>query len=125
MRVKNDVRKAQIRYSEFFKKEVIRELETSEKTFESMRRKYGIRGKSTLQKWACQYGRGDLGKIIRVEKPKEINERQEMKRRIKVLETALADAHLDLIIERATTKEACRQAGIEDVDAFKKKVAGR
>lgn len=92
--------------------------------FERMRKKYGIRGRSTVQKWARQYGRGNLGKIIRVEYPKEINEREEMKRRIKALEKALADAHLELAIERACVRAACQRAGIEDVAAFKKKRVG-
>jgi hypothetical protein len=60
-----------------------------------------------------------------VEKPKEVNERQEMKRRIKALEKALADAHLDLAIERATTRIACERAGIKDIAEFKKKAAGK
>ena len=47
-----------------------------------------------------------------------------MKRRIKALETALAVAHLDLVIERAYTKLACERAGIEDVGEFKKNLLG-
>ncbi len=90
-----------------------------------MRRKYGIKGTGTVQKWARKYGRGDLGKVIRVETPKEFNERDQMKKRIKALEKALADAHIDLAIERATIQVACERAGIKDVAEFKKKVAGK
>jgi transposase-like protein len=104
---------------------VVRELEDEGKPFEAVRRKYGIGGASSLQKWARKYGRGDLGKVIRVEKPNEVNQREQMKRRIKALETALADAHLDLVIERAYTKIACERAGIEDVGEFKKKAVGK
>jgi len=103
---------------------VVRELEGGEMPFDRIRRKYGIKGSSTVQKWARKYSRGDLGKIIRVEKPNEISERDEMKRRIKALEKALADAHLDLAIERATTRLACKRAGIVDVAGFKKKANG-
>jgi len=92
--------------------------------FEKLRRKYGIKSTATLPSWARKYGQGDIGKMIRVEKPKEINEREQMKRRIKALETALADAHLDLAIERATTRLACERAGISDVEEFKKKAVG-
>jgi transposase len=124
MRRKYDVRRLEVRYSESFKMSVVKELERGEMTFDSVRRKYGIKGKVTIQRWARKYGQGDLGKIIRVEKPKEIDEREQMKRRIKALETALADAHLDLAIERATTRLACERAGIADVAEFKKKARG-
>jgi transposase-like protein len=104
---------------------VVKELEESDLSFEALRRKYGIRGSSTVQKWARRYGQGQVGRIIRVEKPKEVNERLEMKRRIQALEKALADAQIELAVERATTRVACRRAGIEDVAEFKKKVAGK
>ena len=118
-------RKPEIRYSEAFKMAVVRELEEAGKPFAAVRRKYGIGGAYTLQRWAQKYGHSDLGKVIRVEKPHEINEREQMKRRIKALETALADAHLDLALERAYTRIACERAGIEDVGEFKKKAAGK
>ena len=103
---------------------VVKELEDEGQPFEVVRRKYGIGGAATLQRWARKYGRGDLGKVIRVEKPNEVDERAQMKRRIKALETALAVAHLDLVIERAYTKLACERAGIEDVGEFKKNLLG-
>jgi transposase-like protein len=104
---------------------LVRELEEEGQPFDRVRRKYGIGGAGLLQQWARKYGCGDLGKVIRVEKPKEVDERGQMKRRIKALETALADAHLDLVIERAYTQIACERAGIADVGAFKKKAAGK
>ena len=119
------VRRAGIRYSEAFKMTLVRELEEGGQPFETVRRKYGIGGAGMLQQWARKYGRGDLGKVIRVEKPNEVNERAQMQRRIKALETALADAHLDLVIERAYTKIACERAGVADVGEFKKKAAGQ
>ena len=124
MRQKSGVRRQGITYSESFKMAVVRELEGGEMPFDRIRRKYGIKGTNTVQKWARKYGRGDLGKIIRVETPKEINERDQMKRRIKALEKALADAHVDLAIERATARVACERAGIKDLAEFKKKALG-
>jgi transposase-like protein len=121
MEQNNGERKPGIRYSEAFKMALVRELEEGGQPFDTVRRKYGVGGAGILQKWARKYGRGDLGKVIRVEKPNEVDERDQMKRRIKALETALADAHLDLVIERAYTKIACERAGIEDVGEFKKK----
>jgi len=124
MRRKSGVRRQGITYSEAFKITVVRELEDSDTSFEAIRRKYGIRGCGAVQRWARKYGRGDIGKIIRVETPKEINEREEMKRRIKALEKALADAHVDLAIEKACSKILGKRAGIEDLAEFKKKWVG-
>ena len=113
-----------IRYSEAFKMAVVRELESQDLPFEEMRRKYGIRGSVTVQKWACKYGNGTRGKIIRVEKPEEINELERLRRRVRQLESALADANIDAALERAFTELACERAGV-DVEEFKKKAAGK
>lgn len=114
-----------IRYSEAFKMEVVRELEENDLPFEQVQRKYGIRGQGTVQGWARKYGNGSRGKVIRVQKPEEIDELKRAKDRIRRLETALADANVDLAIERAYTRIACERAGIKDVEEFKKKAAGQ
>jgi hypothetical protein len=66
-----------------------------------------------------------MGKVIRVEKPKEIRETQELRKRVRELEKALADAHLEHRFDEAYLRIACRAAGIEDVGEFKKKHAGK
>jgi transposase-like protein len=114
-----------IRYSEAFKREVVRALESQELTFEAARQKYGIRGRGTVQAWVRAYGNGSRGKVIRVEKPEEINELQRLKERVRRLESALADANIDLALERAYVQMACQRAGIQDVEAFKKKNGGK
>jgi hypothetical protein len=43
---------------------------------------------------------------------------------VRELEKALCDAHLDLRLERSWTEIACEMAGVDDVEAFKKKRAG-
>jgi len=113
-----------IRYSEAFKMSVVRELEAQDLPFEQVRRKYGILGKSTVDRWVHKYGNGSRGKRIRVEKPEEINELKRLKERVRRLESALADANIDLALERAYTELACERAGLE-VEEFKKKAAGR
>lgn len=113
-----------IRYSEAFKMAVVREVEEQDLPFEQARRKYGIRGCFTVQAWVHKYGNGSRGKRIRVEKPEEINELKRLKERVRRLESALADANIDLALERAYTELACERAGME-VEEFKKKAAGR
>ena len=124
MKRKYDVERAAIRYSEAFKLEVVRELERDGLPFEHARRKYGIGGSWTVQKWVHQYGNGTRGKVIRVEKPEEINETEQLKRRVRALERALADTNIDLALERQYTRLACERAGIKDVAEFKKKASG-
>ena len=117
--------KPAIRYSEGFKIEVVRELEREDLPYGQLQRKYGIRGDNTVQRWVRKYGNGSRGKVIRVERPEEINELQALKRRVKQLEKLLVDRNLDLALERASTHMACEAAGIKDVEAFKKKVAAQ
>src|SRR5262245_21991011 len=114
---------AGIRYSEAFKMAVVREVEEQDLPFEHVRRKYGIRGGGTVLAWVRQYGNGSRGARIVVEKPEEINELKHLKERVRRLESALADANIDLALERAYTELACERAGM-DVKEFKKKAAG-
>jgi transposase-like protein len=105
--------------------EIVRELESKDLSFAHIQRKYGIKGCDTVQRWAQQYGNGTRGKVIRVEKPSEQNELKRLRERMRRVETALADANVDLALERAYTRLACARAGIQDVDEFKKKAHGQ
>ncbi len=113
-----------IRYSDAFKMAVVREVEQQDLPFEQVRRKYGIRSLATVPAWVRKYGNGSRGIRVRVEKPEEINELKRLKERVRRLEGALADANIDLVLERAYTKIACERAGIKDVEGFKKKHRG-
>jgi transposase len=103
---------------------VVRELETSGLAFSALAAKYGIKGTATVQRWVRKYGNGTRGKVIRVEKPEEIDQTQKLKERVRVLERTVGSLHVELALERAYTEIACERAGIEDVAAFKKKAAG-
>jgi len=113
-----------IRYSEAFKMALVREVEEQDLPFEQVRRKYGVLGSYTVQKWVRKYGNGTRGKRIRVEKPEEIDELKRLKERVRRLESALADANIDLALERAYTELACERAGLK-VEEFKKKATGK
>jgi transposase len=116
--------RAAIRYSEAFKTSVVRELETSGLAFNALARKYGIQGTATVQRWVRKYGNGTRGKVIRVEKPEEIDQTKKLQERVRVLERVVGSLHVELALERAYTNLACERAGIGDVPAFKKKAAG-
>ena len=52
-------------------------------------------------------------------------ELKRLKERVKRLETALADANIELALERAYVQIACERSGIKDVEEFKKNNAGK
>ena len=62
-----------IRYSNAFKMQAVREVETGETSAEAVQRKHSIKGKGTVIRWVRQYGSGKYG-LIRVEKADEDNE---------------------------------------------------
>lgn len=113
-----------IRYSVAFKMAVVRELEENNLPFSEAQKKYGIKSDATVPTWVRKYGNGTRGKVVRVEKPEEIDELARLKKRVRLLEVALADSNLDLALERAYTRLACERAGIGDVAEFKKKADG-
>ena len=113
-----------IRYSEAFKMGLVREIEQRDLPLDEVRCRFGIKGKTTVLKWVRKYGNGSRGKRIRVERPEEISELKRLKERVRRLESALADANIDVALERAYTQLACERAGV-DVEAFKKKAAGQ
>lgn len=120
-------RKDVIRYSESFKLQVIRELEEGRHaSVNAAMEAYGIRGAGTVYHWIRAYGRDQLTKrVIHVQTTEERDELKRLKARVRELERALSDTTLDLLLEREYAKIACRQAGIDDVEAFKKKVSGK
>ena len=125
MKTKTGARRVEIRYSEAFKMEVVRELEAGGLAFDDLAMKYGIKGKTTVSRWVRQYGNGTRGKVLRVERPGEINELKRLKARVRLLEASLADANIEAALERAYTRLACQRAGITDVAEFKKKAGGQ
>jgi transposase len=115
-----------IRYSEAFKLQVIREMEEGKHgSCGAAREAYGIGGADTVQRWVRQYGKTHLTrKVMRVETTEERNELRKLKARVRELERALVDAHLDLRLGKAWLELACEAGGIDDVEAFKKNILG-
>ena len=113
-----------IRYSEAFKQQVISELESGKfSSISEANRVYGIRGAETVTQWLRKYGREDLlPKKVKIETMKERDELKEARKRIRELEAALADAHIDHSLGDSYLKIACERLGM-DVSDFKKKNA--
>ena len=112
------------RYSEAFKLRLVEDVAAGKYASlnEAMRRN-GIREGSTLAKWMRKYGREDiLPRKIKVETVKEIDEMKAARSRIRELEAALADAHMDYCLESAFLEIACGKLGTTAEELKKKNV---
>ena len=110
------------RYSEAFKRQVVEELEQGKFTsaFDAQQ-SYEILGDRTVSRWMKKYGRDNLfPKLVRIETMKEKDRVKEARMRIRNLETALSDAHIDNCLEHAFLEIACERLGIS-LEEFKKK----
>jgi len=118
------MKKETIRYSEGFKRQLVKEFEEGKfPSIEQARKAYQIKGSRTIQRWIGQYGNPAIQpRILRIETMKEKNEIQEARKRIRELEAALSDAHIDHTLGEAYLEVACERMG-EDAADFKKKNA--
>jgi transposase-like protein len=116
-----------IRYSESFKLQVVRDLESGRfANIGQAASHYGIRGSVTIRGWLIKFGKDRLmPRVVRVETPDEQHELKRLRQRVRQLEGLLADKELGLVISETYLELACERAGILDVEDFKKKIAGR
>ena len=104
--------------------QLVREVETGKGSACAVQRKYDIKGTHTVMRWVRQYGSGRYGKVIRVEQADEANEATRLRSQLRQAKEALADAHMELALEKAFLAVACEQMG-QTAEAFKKKQVGR
>lgn len=116
-----------VRYSEAFKLQVVTELESGRVSgIPEAMAKFGITGATTVKRWLLKYGKNHLiARVIRVEKPEEKRQLEELRKENKQLKKALADSHLEAVLYRSWFKVACQEFGVEDEEAFKKKLEKR
>ncbi len=108
-------------YSIAFKQQVVREYETGKTVYE-LKKKYGITGNGTIQKWVERYGwKGLRHKVMRIQHIDEQNRVKELEARVKELESALAQTTLDKIMYQAMVEVAEREYGLD----LKKKAVHR
>ena len=112
-----------IRYSKPFKMQCVREVETGRSCAYRVQQKYRIKGTATVMRWVRQFGGGQYGKIIRVEKAHEVNETAQLRSELRRAKEALADTHMELALERAFLAVACEELD-QSLEDFKKKHAG-
>ncbi len=109
------------RYSEAFKMQVVQEIENGRHSgAHAASKTYGIKGNNTVKGWLRRYGDpGKLPKQIKVMSMKEIDETAELKKRVKALEKALADAYMGGLLNESYLEIACEDMGM-DIETFKK-----
>ena len=112
-----------IRYSKAFKMQCVREVEAGKSCAYAVQRKYKIKGAATVMRWVRQWGSGRYGKIIRVEQAREVNEAGQLRSELRRVKEALADTHMELVLERAFLAVACEELD-QRLEEFKKKHAG-
>lgn len=81
------VKRTQKDYSMSFKLSIVQEYETSQISFEALKRKYGIQGDSTIRRWFEKYGNFNIRNksCSHMEKSKD-QELFELQQKIKLLE---------------------------------------
>jgi transposase len=100
-------RREVFRYSLSFKQQVIREIEQEGLSIVAAKRKYGIKGGVTIQRWLRKFGKTELlNQIIRIETMDERDKIQVLEAEIKKLKLALADSllaqrSLEVVIDEA------------------------
>ena len=115
-------RRAQIRYSMAFKRQVVEDLETGRfRTILAANEHYGIGGAETVRKWLRRFGGNHLvSKVVRMEKPDEADQIRQLKKQIRQLQEALGKTQLENVMNESFLRIACEQLGI-DFEEFKKK----
>lgn len=108
-----------VRYSQSFKLQLVREVEEGKMSSAAVQRKYNINGTDTVIRWVRQYGSGKYGKVIRVEKGDEVNEATRLRKELRQVKEALADAHVELAVEKAFLEVACQEMD-QTLEGFKK-----
>lgn len=116
-----------IRYSEAFKLQVVKELESGTLcSINEARERYGITGGVTIQGWLRKYGKNYLlAKVVRVETSEERDLLKALKAENDALKRAVADLHMKSVLYESWFEVACEEFGVTDLEAFKKKLGAR
>ena len=87
---------AQVRYSISFQRKVVKEIEEEGLFIGEVKRRYGIKGSGTVQKWVRKFGKNDLlNQVVRIETMEEKDRIKQLEQEIKKLKLALADSMLE------------------------------
>ena len=115
-------RRKTVRYSDCFKRSIVEEIEKNGLSIEDCRRKYGIGGSSTIQKWLKKYGKNHLlNKMVRVETLDEVQKIKALETELKNVKEAFANLSLRNLVLETYLEEFGKETG--RTDEIKKKYA--
>jgi transposase-like protein len=110
----NKEQKITKRYSLSFKQKVITEIENGKLTREGARKLYGIGGGTVINGWIKKFGKLHLlNKVVRIELKDEVSKLKQLEKEKKELESALAQAHLKLIVYESIIEVAEEELGVD------------
>jgi transposase len=114
-----------IRYSEAFKQQIVKEIESGDHTIASARRAYGITGGPTVKHWFKKLGKlGSLPTFIRVEKPDEKDRVKDLEKQIRELKESLAETQVRYLIAESYFEVVCEEQGL-DAEQVKKNLKAK
>jgi len=94
------------RYSLAFKQKVISEIENGIYTLADAKRVYGV-SETSMYHWLRKFGKDHLiNRIVRIEMRGEADRIKELEKAKQKLETALAQAHLKILVLESTIESA-------------------
>lgn len=101
------------RYSEAFRRQVVKEYEAG-CSLSELRKKYGIKGGETIQHWVKKYASAGLrSEVIRIQTAEEVNQVKALEQKVAELERALARTTLEKLKVESILEEYQQHAGAE------------
>lgn len=99
------------RYSEAFKRQIVSEYEDGFSLYD-LRRKYGITGNGTIERWVRQYANAGLRhELVTIQRAAERERERELQQRVRELEAAVSQLTLEKIVLESTLAEAEKLLG--------------
>jgi transposase len=102
------------RYSEVFKRQVVRDIEQGRTSARAAAKQYGITGTMTIPKWLQRYGSGCV--VGRASKPERADDSRKLailERRNRELEQAVARLTVEKVALEAVVEEAQSHFGVD------------
>lgn len=107
------------RYSLAFKQKVVKEIESGKLTISGAREVYDIGGSGIIQYWIRKFGKLELlNKVVRIEMKDEVSKLRQLEKEKKELESALAQAHLKLLVYESLIEVAGEHYGVDLKKSF-------
>ena len=101
------------RYSEAFKRQIVRDIERGVVSPGEVQRRYGVSGAVTIRGWLRRYGRGQVSRRVKRRDVIESRKLLVLEREKRELERAVARLTVEKVAYESLIEEAQAQLGIE------------